>query len=181
MKRARNAGWLIVVALSGGMACDGDEPGPLPAWDQRAWRGLEISPVIVDLTGKTPELVALGSYLVNAQGACNDCHTCPSFVPGHDPFKGEMGAVNAPNYLAGGRAFGPVIAPAITPDANGLPAGLTVDEFMRALRTGRDPRNPGDILKVMPWPVYAQMIDGDLRAIYEYLRSIPPAAPGRCD
>ena len=25
----------------------------------------------------------------------------------------------------------------------------------------------------MPWPVYGQMTDTDLRAIYEYLRSIP--------
>jgi len=40
------------------------------------------------------------------------------------------------------------------------------------MRTGRDP-DDGHILQVMPWPVYRNMTDGDLRAIYEYLRAIP--------
>jgi len=29
----------------------------------------------------------------------------------------------------------------------------------------------------MPWPTYQDMNDGDIRAIYEYLRAIPPIAP----
>jgi hypothetical protein len=29
----------------------------------------------------------------------------------------------------------------------------------------------------MPWPVYRHMTDRDLRAIYEYLRSIPSIGP----
>jgi hypothetical protein len=32
----------------------------------------------------------------------------------------------------------------------------------------------------MPWPVYRNMTDEDLRAIYEFLRAIPPAMPGQC-
>jgi hypothetical protein len=32
----------------------------------------------------------------------------------------------------------------------------------------------------MPWPVYRHMTDRDLRAIYEYLASIPHAEPGTC-
>jgi hypothetical protein len=51
---------------------------------------------------------------------------------------------------------------------------LTFDEFRDLLRTGHDPDAPGELLQVMPWPVYGKMTDRDLRAIYEYLRAIPP-------
>ena len=33
---------------------------------------------------------------------------------------------------------------------------------------------------VRPWPVYRNMTEQDLRAIYEYLRAIPHAEPGSC-
>jgi hypothetical protein len=48
------------------------------------------------------------------------------------------------------------------------------------MRTGVDLKNvhPGVPLQVMPWPVYQSLTDRDLRAIYEYLRSIPHAEPG---
>ncbi len=36
--------------------------------------GFSISPVRLNLRDKDPELVGLGSYIVNAQGGCNDCH-----------------------------------------------------------------------------------------------------------
>src|SRR5690606_38167492 len=55
----------------------------------RILRGYQISPVPLDLRGKDLELVGLGSYLVNAAGGCNDCHTNPPFAPGGDPFMGE--------------------------------------------------------------------------------------------
>ena len=80
--------------------------------------------------------------------------------------------------MGGGRRFGPVIvARNITPDEHGRPAGLTRDQFIRILRTGMD--EDGEILQVMPWPVYGDMTDGDLKAIYEYLSSIPSlSGPG---
>ena len=53
--------------------------------------GFSISPVRLDLRDKDPELVGLGSYIVNAQGGCNDCHTCPSYAPGHNPFPAPFG------------------------------------------------------------------------------------------
>lgn len=31
-----------------------------------------------------------------------------------------------------------------------------------------------DLLQVMPWPVYGEMLESDLRAVYEFLRAIPP-------
>src|SRR5262245_6545315 len=131
-------------------------------------QGLAIAPVTLDLAKKNRALVGLGSYLVNAVGGCNDCHTNPSYAPAGDPYMGQPTVVNASVYLAGGRPFGPsIVSPNITPDANGLPAGLTLREFITTLRTGRDPDHPDKILQVMPWPVYANMTDRDLRAVYE--------------
>jgi hypothetical protein len=132
--------------------------------------GYRINPVELRLRGRNRLLVGLGSYLVNAGGGCNDCHTHPSFAPGGDPFKGETEIINAAQFLAGGRQFGPITSANITPDENGLPAGLTFEEFEHLLRTGED---EGEILQVMPWNVYGKMTRLDLRAIYEYLSAIP--------
>lgn len=123
--------------------------------------------------GQEPPLVGLGSYIINAQGGCNDCHTDPSYAPGGDPFLGQPEQINVARYLAGGRNFGIAISANITPDANGRPAGLTFPEFRTLIRTGHEPDEPDEILQVMPWPVYRKMTDRDLRAIYEYLSAIP--------
>jgi hypothetical protein len=37
--------------------------------------GFAIAPVPLNLVGKAPALVGLGSYIVNAQADCNGCHT----------------------------------------------------------------------------------------------------------
>ena len=65
--------------------------------DPRAKQGLDIAPVPLDLHGRNKNLVGLGSYLVNAVGGCNDCHTWnpnippagSSYAQGHDPFSGQ--------------------------------------------------------------------------------------------
>jgi hypothetical protein len=105
--------------------------------------GFSIAPVKLNLKDKDPELVGLGSYIVNAQGGCNDCHTCPSYAPGHNPFPppifgaGGDGQINAATYLAGGVDFGPpgnvVTSANLTPDpATGRPEGLTLEQFETA-------------------------------------------------
>jgi hypothetical protein len=144
--------------------------------------GLAITPVPVHVRRKDRAIVGLGSYIVNAQGGCNDCHTCPSYAPGQNPFDGQgSGATNAANFLAGGVPFGPFTSANITPDpTTGLPAGLTLREFLTAIRTGHDPDDPDEILQVMPWPVYRNMTTHDLRAIYAYLSALPHAEPGVC-
>ena len=109
---------------------------------------------------------------MNAAGGCNDCHTNPPYAPGGNPFLGEPKEINADHYLAGGMVFGPFVSANITPDASGRPAGLTLDEFKELLRTGVDP-DSGELLQVMPWPVYGNMSNLELRAIYEFLRAIP--------
>jgi len=157
---------------------DGDQD---PAGNSARVRvGLLISPVKLDLHGKNHAMVGLGSYLVNAVGSCSDCHTCPNFEAGHDPYRGQPAKVNATNYLAGGRAFGPFVSRNITPDANGLPAGVTLEGFIQAIRTGHDSEAPHDLLQVMPWPVISNMTDRDLTAIYTFLTAIPHAEPGDC-
>jgi len=150
---------------------DGDE--------SKIQQGFALAPVPLDLRGKNRALVGLGSYIVNT-GGCNDCHTVPPYAPGHNPFLGQPPQINVATYLGGGDHFGPFISRNITPDANGLPAGLTRDQFITALRTGID--KDGEILQVMPWPVFGLKTDRDLNAIYEYLTSIPSlSGPGSRD
>ena len=80
--------------------------------------GYEIAPVALNLRGKNRDLVGLGSYIVNAQGGCNDCHTYPSFMPDGDPFMGEPEVINSEQYLTGGRLFGPFMSS--EPDAGSV-------------------------------------------------------------
>jgi hypothetical protein len=138
-------------------------------------RGFELVPkgVKLSLMGKNHAMVGLGSYIVNTSG-CIDCHSHPSYAPGGDPFMGQPEMVNATQYLAGGRQFGPFTAPNITPDFAGKPAGLTRAEFIQTMRTGHNPHDAtGRILQVMPWTTFGKKTDRDLESIYEYLRAIP--------
>jgi len=147
-------------------------------------RGFEIAPVKLNLSGKNWALVGLGSYLVNTTG-CNDCHTHPNWADGKNPYilSQQPGQINTAEYMAGGRIFGPVTNPIaisanITPDGSGRPAGLTLAGFLEVMHTGHDPRDqPGDVLQVMPWPLYRWKTERDLTAMYEYLRAIPHLDP----
>jgi hypothetical protein len=83
-------------------------------------------------------------------------------------------------YLSGGRPFsGPFFVPRnLTPDHTGRPeGGGSFEEFKAIMRTGIDPDHAhpqfGPFLQVMPWPIFQDMTDRDLRAIYEYLSAIP--------
>jgi hypothetical protein len=111
--------------------------------------------------------------------------------------------VNQSVYLGGGRNFGSlipgtpeIISRNLTPDKTGRPiGGRTFDEFVQIMRTGVDldhlhpthtsdvtmstvcfpkdqPLN-GDLLQIMPWPIFQGLQEHDLKAIYEYLKAIP--------
>jgi len=147
--------------------------------------GFAVAPVPLSLRHKDPDLVGLGSYIVNTQAFCNDCHTNPPWAAGHDPTSGQEPAkMNADAYLAGGVNFGPVTSRNITPDENGLPAGLTFQQFLNLMHVGLDPDNLhpqiSPYLIIMPWPQLGKMTQHDLAAVYEYLSAIPslPSAPG---
>lgn len=167
----------VVVLVALGLAVPqvtaraGQDPGRSPE-EARIIRGYQINPVPLKIGNRDRNLVGLGSYLVNSAGGCNDCHTNPPFAPGGDPFAGEPKKINADAYLGGGQEFGPFVSPNLTPDASGKPAGLTLQQFKRLMRTGIDPED-GELLQVMPWPGYGDMTDHDLEAIYAYLKSIP--------
>jgi hypothetical protein len=144
-------------------------------------RGLAIAPVALNLDGKNKRLVGAGSYIVNI--GCVDCHTNPVYADGGNPFFGQPEQINTQNYLAGGAHFGPFTSANLTPDASGKPAGLTFEQFVEVMRTGKDFKNRhpqfGPVLQVMPWPMFRKMTDDDLEAIYEYLRAIPHAEPAQ--
>ena len=162
--------------------------------ESKVQQGFAIAPVPLDLRGKNRALVGKGSYIVNAQGDCNACHTSSAneYAPGGNPFLGEPEQIDPARYLIGGRQFGPVgVGPRsrnLTPDpVTGLPAGYTFEEFLHVLRTGEDlkhlppqvPSSDIDLLQApMPWPLFNKMTDRDILAIYEYLRSVPSRAPG---
>ena len=59
--------------------------------------GFKIAPVPLNLDGKNRALVGLGSYIVNAQGDCNGCHSAgpaTEFAPGGNPYFGQPEKVN---------------------------------------------------------------------------------------
>jgi hypothetical protein len=147
--------------------------------------GVALNPVPLDIENRNAGYVLKGSYLVNASQHCNFCHTCPPYADqGDSAHPGQPARINARNYMAGGRRFGapndtnaPVSAN-LTPDPqSGLPGGLTFNEFLTVLRTGRAHKT-GRALEFMPWPMFKDLADADLQAIYEYLRAIPHAEPG---
>jgi hypothetical protein len=159
-------------------AQDGD-----PVEVSRIRRGFDITPLPLDLRNKNRALVGLGSYYVNAVASCADCHTnFPQYVAGGNPFLGQPKEINLANYLRGGRPFpaadptgveNPIKSRSLRPE-NGLPAGLTLKEFVDVMRNGTDYDHPGRLLQVMGWPIFQDMTDLDLLAIYTYLSTLPP-------
>ena len=67
--------------------------------DARVERGFQISPVALKPGSRSRALVGLGSYLINAGGACADCHTCPTYAPGHNPYIGQPKQINPTKYM----------------------------------------------------------------------------------
>jgi hypothetical protein len=128
--------------------------------DPRVKIGFKIAPVPLNLEGKDRDLVGLGSYLVNAIGDCNGCHTSGSlpfgfypYVTGNNPYFHQQETIDPTVYLSGGGSFGTVgtptgpngysgpaiIARNLTPDKNGRPeGGHTLAEFKQILRHGKD-------------------------------------------
>jgi hypothetical protein len=128
--------------------------------DPRVKIGFKIAPVPLNLDGKDHELVGLGSYLVNAAGDCNGCHSSGSaplgiypYITGNNPYFKQKEKIDPTVYLAGGANFGAVGTPTgpnnysgpfiitrnLTPDKNGRPeGGHTLAEFKQIMRHGTD-------------------------------------------
>jgi hypothetical protein len=149
-----------------------------------------------DSTQERAAQVERGRYLVNI-GGCNDCHT-PLKMTDHGPepdmtrmLSGHPAALKmpAPPALPDGSpwawtgaatstafagAWGVTYAFNLTPDQNSGLGIWTEDMFVRAMRTGRHMGTSRPIMPPMPWQNIGKLTDDDLKALYAYLRSIPP-------
>ena len=146
--------------------------------------------------GPAVDLVARGQYLVTVAG-CNDCHTPFKMGPnGPEPDMTRMlaghpqdlqmpaaPAAQGPWSWAGAATntafagpWGVSYASNLTPEPNSGIGIWTEDLFIKALRTGRHWGQARPILPPMPWQNYSRMTDEDLKAMYSYLRTIPPVA-----
>lgn len=118
----------------------------------------------------TADKVKYGEYLVTI-AHCTDCHT---------PVTKEMKPM-MDKFLSGGQHFKlptfEVTVANITPDSTGL-GSWTEEMFLAKFRANSSPEilssNPGKNNTIMPWSFYGTMKDGDLKAIYAYLRTVPP-------
>lgn len=119
------------------------------------------APVTRDLS--TPE--KRGAYIAQ-MGVCTDCHTP----------RDDKGNVRTDMAFAGGTAmpFGNrkvVYSANLTPAVNGIPY-YTEDLFIETIRTGKVRSRTLD--SMMPWQVYRNMTDQDLKDLFAYLKSLKP-------
>jgi hypothetical protein len=147
--------------------------------------GVALNPVPLKVEGRNAAMVIRGSYLVNGSRHCNFCHTCPPYTAAPESAPPYLTpTVNAVNYMAGGKRFGaakdtnaPVSANLTPEPKTGLPGGMTFEEFRTALRIGQAHKTRLK-LESMPWPMFQDLNESDLLAIYEFLSAIPHAEPG---
>jgi mono/diheme cytochrome c family protein len=140
--------------------------------------------------------VERGRYLATI-GSCNDCHTPWKLDPeiglplpdmsrmlsGHpegapDPASDHKGgdmAVIGPTFTAFRFPFGVTYAANLTPDKETGLGNWTEEMFISALRKGKHMGGEGrTIMPPMPWPLIGQMSDDDLKAVFAFLRTLPP-------
>lgn len=118
------------------------------------------------------ETVKYGEYLVTAAD-CLGCHT--PFVKGQHDFS---------RSFAGGNLFSlpafKVNSSNITPDSTTGLGTWTEERFLTKFTVCREEAgynfNPGTQNTVMPITEFAGMTDGDLKAIYAYLKTVKPVA-----
>ena len=108
-----------------------------------------------------------GRYLALHVALCADCHTP------------RGGLQNKPDMdlLFAGSDAPPAGFPAnpsnITPDSATGIGTWSEEAFLRTLRTGVTPDGE-ELHRFMPWEHFRDMAEDDLRAIYRYLRTVPP-------
>jgi hypothetical protein len=164
------------------------------------WTALAVLPVTsLFLAAKSPKDVRAaqierGKYLV-AFGTCTDCHTPHKMGPkGPEPDmqrflsgQPERAKLPPPPKLPAGPwvavtvgdtawsgPWGVSYSANLTPDRETGLGIWTEEMFLKAMRTGKHMGDGRQILPPMPWEGLAKLTDADLRAIYAYLRTIPP-------
>lgn len=125
------------------------------------WRP-EVQPAA--LPPNAPAAARRGEYLVHI-GTCTGCHSTAD--PQGHPIPGML--------FAGGRVFvrawGTVASANLTRDASGI-GYYDQTQFIRTIRTGHVGARV--LNRTMPYPLYRNLTDGDLKAIFAYLRTLPP-------
>jgi hypothetical protein len=144
------------------------------------------------------ELLSRGKYFVTT-AACGDCHTPKTFTqhgpvedssrllsghPAKEPLMPiDKNALKPGNWVLIGGDLTSFVGPwgisftaNLTPDtATGI--GLWTDDvFIKIMRTGKHlGQDSGrNILPAMPWNSIAHCTDEDLKAIFIYLKALPP-------
>ena len=142
-------------------------------------------------------MIERGQYLVTI-GGCNDCHSPKRMTPnGPVPDEARLlsgqpadeklpevppnifgpdkwGAITN-NHLTGWVGpWGTSYTSNLSPDPETGTGVWNEELFIRMLRTGKFMAAGRDILPPMPWYDYAKLTDGDLKAIFAYLKSLKP-------
>lgn len=139
--------------------------------------------------------VERGRYLVTAM-ACNDCHTpwklgekgpepdMTRMLSGHPQGMklpppptlppGPWGFTGALTMTAWAGPWGISYTANLTPDEETGIGAWSEQTFIQAMRTGQHLGSGRQILPPMPWNWLGKMNDEDLKAIFAYLKSIPP-------
>jgi mono/diheme cytochrome c family protein len=112
-----------------------------------------------------------GEYIAHNIGNCVMCHTQVDMRTG--AFAGPMFGGGA-EHEATGNPTKKYVAPNLTPDPRwGWLQGWTEDAFVQRFHAGRVHAD-----SPMPWESFKGMTDDDLRALYRYLQTLPPAQTG---
>lgn len=108
---------------------------------------------------KADTTAAYGKYIAHSIAECNGCHTQRDIA----------GAFIGPPFAGGGNIDG-FITPNLTPDASGRISAWSQQDFINRFRKGRlVPGSP------MPWYSFGRMSDDELKAVYQYLKTLQPA------
>jgi hypothetical protein len=137
--------------------------------------------------------------LLIAGGGCHDCHSPKVFesgapepdltraLSGHpesagvpQPFKPQSGSpwtTHTNDHLtAWSGAWGVSFAANLTPDNNTGIGIWTEQMFVDAIKQGKHMGTSRPILPPMPWTQYRELPDEELKAMFAYLKSLPPIA-----
>ena len=147
-----------------------------------------------------PTPVERGKYLVALMG-CEDCHSPKVMHPEMGPIPDttrilsgnreglpyptwtpedlqNRHAISLTNteFTAWAGPWGVSFPMNLTPDKETGIGEWTEESFIAALRTGKHQGQPDGraILPPMPWTTYRHATDEDLKALWAYLRTIPP-------
>jgi mono/diheme cytochrome c family protein len=134
-----------------------------------AFKPVPYPPAAIAVPDPTDK-VAQGRYLVQARALCFPCHSA-DFAS-----LDELVPERSKGYLGGGNAMpdvnGRIVKTAnITPDPETGIGRWSEDDFVHLLRTGVRPDHSVIVYPMMPFP---ELHDDEARAIYAYLRTVPP-------